>query len=341
MTHPGSQWTAFRRCLAVFQRLAQGPATKAELMRAARELAPGAYEAPSREAAGRRFERDVTNLKERLGAAARFDRHSGRYVLDEAGPLLGLGLSPGALRGLAFLLDTFDEASAAADTVRPLLEAIQRLLPPDQLRRLQGASPELDVDLRHLDRGEIAPGVWEAVRRAASARRLLRFEYVSTRDDPPVTRTHEVEPERPRFREGHWALPAYCRRVVTGGEERLDAGRLTYRLTRIRPESVEVMPDKFTPRPRPRGTRLVYRLGRDVHRGGVSARFEEMQVSPAGADGWVTVTARTDDLFAARRVLLAYGENCQVLAPPELRRQVATAARKMAGFYEEEETPTP
>jgi predicted DNA-binding transcriptional regulator YafY len=51
------------------------------------------------------------------------------------------------------------------------------------------------------------------------------------------------------------------------------------------------------------------------------------------------VTAKTDDLFIARRVLLAYGENCQVLTPPELRRQMARAAREMARFYAEDETP--
>jgi predicted DNA-binding transcriptional regulator YafY len=53
----------------------------------------------------------------------------------------------------------------------------------------------------------------------------------------------------------------------------------------------------------------------------------------------VTVTAKTDDLFTARRILLAYGENCEVLDPPQLRRQIAQATRKMAGFYEEEEIP--
>ena len=66
-----------------------------------------------------------------------------------------------------------------------------------------------------------------------------------------------------------------------------------------------------------------------------------MEGSALEPDGWVTVTAKTDDLFAARRILLAYGENCEVLAPPQLRRRMAVAAQTMAGFYADEAIPPP
>jgi predicted DNA-binding transcriptional regulator YafY len=135
-------------------------------------------------------------------------------------------------------------------------------------------------------------------------------------------------------------LDAYCRRSRGPDHQREHVGWLPYRLTRVQVAGLEVWPDKFPPRQRRR--RLIalrYRLGPELHRGGVSARFEEMEVSPVEPDGWVTVSARTDDLFTARRILLAYGENCEVLAPPQLRRQMAAAARKMAGFYGEDETP--
>jgi len=336
----GSKWLSIRRCLVIVRCLQEGPASKAELTRAVRELAPGAYSAGSDAARRKRFERDMRNVREELGVDVDYERGAGQYVLVDSGPLLSVGLSPDALGGLAFLLNTFDAESAASEQTQPLLEAIQRLLPGDQLSKLERYSPELEINLRHLDHGEIHPGILATVRRAVAERHVLQFDYVSPRHDPPQIHTHVVEPYRLRFQNGHWQLGAYCRRWSGSQGQKAHAGWLTYRLTRIEIDSVEVWPHKF-PRDqrRRRLVTLVYRLGPALHRGGVSPRFEEMDVSAIEADGWVTVSARTDDLFAARRILLAYGENCQVLEPPELRRQVATAARKMAGFYDEDETP--
>jgi predicted DNA-binding transcriptional regulator YafY len=198
----------------------------------------------------------------------------------------------------------------------------------------------VEIDLRHLDQGEIPAGVWSAVHRAVAGRHVLEFDYLSPYYDPPQCRTHIVEPYHLKFQDGHWNLHAYCRRWIGAQAQQEHPGWRTYRLTRLEPGSLDVWPDKFPPDQRRR--RLVslrYRLGPVLHRGGVSRRFEDMEVSAVEPDGWVTVTAKTDDLFTARRVLLAYGENCEVLDPPQLRRQIAQATRKMAGFYEDEETP--
>jgi proteasome accessory factor C len=339
---PGSKWLSFKRCLAIVRRLQEGPASKAELVRAVRELVPGAYGAGSDAARRKRFERDVKSIREDLGVDVDYERPAGQYVLKDSGPLLSLGLSPGALRGLAFLLSTFDAESAASEQTRPLLETIQRLLPGDQLRKLERYSPELGINLHHLDQGEIHPRVWDTVQRAVLEHRVLQFDYVSPRHDSPLVRTHVVESYDLKFVDGHWQLHAYCRRCSGPDRQQEHVGWLPYRLTRVQVTGLELWPDKFPRRERRRRlVNLVYRLGPELHRGGVSRRFEEMEVSAVEADGWVTVTAKTDDLFVARRILLAYGENCQVLAPPQLRRQIARAAHKMAGFYADEETPPP
>jgi proteasome accessory factor C len=321
------------------RRLQTGPASKEELTRAVRELVPDAYAAGSDRARRKRFERDVANVRHELGVGVDYDRQEGHYRLLDPGDLLGIALSPEALRGLAFLLSTFAPQSAASDQARPLLEAIQALLPAGQLRRLEGRDSELEIDLRHLDEGDISAQVWSAVQRAAATRHVLH----SPNRDPPAPITHVVEPYRLKFQEGHWFLQAYClrwiRREPLSPAEREHAGWLAYRLSRIQTDGLEVWPDKFpADQRRRRLVALEYRLGPVLHRGGVSPRFEDMQVSAVEADGWVTVSARTDDLFTARRILLAYGENCQVLAPPQLRREIGAAARKMAGFYPEEES---
>ncbi|MEZ4717737.1 MAG: WYL domain-containing protein [Caldilineaceae bacterium] len=41
--------------------------------------------------------------------------------------------------------------------------------------------------------------------------------------------------------------------------------------------------------------------------------FDDMEIHPADPEGWVRVTATTDNLFRAVRVLLSYGPACRVL----------------------------
>jgi proteasome accessory factor C len=278
----------------------------------------------------------MASIRWQLGVMVDYDRQGGQYVLADSGPLVSLALSPDALRGLAFLLSTFNQESAASEHTRPLLEAIQSLLPAEQRRKLEQHNPELELDLRHLDHGDIPPQVWTSVRRAIIRRRVLQFDYLSPQHDPPECRMHIVEPYYLKFQDGHYQLHAFCRRWVGPGHCQDDAGWRIYRLTRIQESGLELWPEKFPPTQwRRRLVTLQYRLGPVLHRGGVSRRFEEMEVSPVEPDGWVTVTAKTDDLFAARRILLAYGENCEVLAPPQLRRQIAAAARSMAELYAE------
>jgi proteasome accessory factor C len=317
--------------------LQQGPASKAELTRAVRESVPDAYGAGTGEARRKRFERDMESIRWQLGVMVDYDRQAGQYVLADSGPLVSLALSPEALRGLAFLLSTFNQESAASEHTRPLLEAIQSLLAAEQRRKLEQHNPELELDLRHLDHGEISPQIWTSVRRAIARRCVLQFDYLSPQHDPPQCLIHTVEPYYLKFQDGHYQLHAFCRRWAGPRRSKDDAGWLIYRLTRIQESGLELWPEKFPPTQwRRRLVTLQYRLGPVLHRGGVSPRFEETHVSPVEPDGWVTVTAKTDDLFAARRVLLAYGENCEVLAPPQLRRQIAAAARGMAELYAEE-----
>jgi proteasome accessory factor C len=318
--------------------LQAGPASKAELMRAVRESVADAYGAGTGEARRKCFERDMASIRWQLGVIVDYDRRAGQYVLADSGPLVSLALSADALRGLAFLLSTFNQESAASEHTRPLLEAIQSLLPAEQRRKLEQHNPELELDLRHLDHGEISPQVWTSVCRAITRRRVLQFDYLSPQHDPPQCRMHIVEPYYLKFQDGHYQLHAFCRRWVGPRHCQDDAGWRIYRLTRIQESGLELRPEKFPPTQwRRRLVPLQYRLGPVLHRGGVSRRFEEMEVSPVEPDGWVTVTAKTDDLFAARRILLAYGENCEVLAPPQLRRQLAAAARSMAELYAEAE----
>jgi hypothetical protein len=108
-----------------------------------------------------------------------------------------------------------------------------------------------------------------------------------------------------------------------------------YRLGRILPDEIEVLPDKLPPTPpkRPRHE-LEYLLAPEIARlGQVSRHFDDMTVHPPDADGWVRVTAKTDDLFAAVQTLLSYGARCLVIGDAEARRMLEENIATLAKLY--------
>lgn len=185
-------------------------------------------------------------------------------------------------------------------------------------------------------RQKIEPIVWQKVNHAISNRHVLRFDYLAPRHEKPEPRTHIVEPYDPvRYHQGHFELRAFCRYWSNPhGWEKADAGWIRYRLDRIQPDGLEVLPEILHLSQRQK--RLVpvcYRISPDLARGGVSQHFEEMEVGQPDKNGWVEVTGKTTDLFEAERVFLAYGQHCVVLGPPELVTKMKQAASEMAQFY--------
>lgn len=60
-----------------------------------------------------------------------------------------------------------------------------------------------------------------------------------------------------------------------------------------------------------------------------------MTVHPPDEDGWVRVTAKTDDLFAAVQVLLGYGSYCVVVGDVEARTEMKRIVNAMQKLYED------
>jgi predicted DNA-binding transcriptional regulator YafY len=54
---------------------------------------------------------------------------------------------------------------------------------------------------------------------------------------------------------------------------------------------------------------------------------------PAARDGWVTATCRLRSVDAMALELLALGPHVEVVAPDDLRRQVADLVRRTARLY--------
>lgn len=331
-----SKWHVLRRCLAILQRLQKGPVDRIGLMQAVRELVIDPYGDGSEDAKRKRFDRDIENLRTQLLVQISCGPPDYKYQLVDPGPFAGIGLSPDALYGLAFLLNSFSSEDSITNVVQPLLDGILNMLPASQQRELAKFSTTLELGLQRLDSGEIAPIVWQKVRLAVQRHQLLRFNYIARRHEERLPRTHIVEPYRFRFFRGHYELKAYCRHWSNPyGQERHDTGWFRYRLDQIQPEGIEILPDKLPVGQR--AQRLIavrYRLSPTLARGGVSQYLEEMKVSEPDDIGWVEVSGKTDDLFEAERVFLAYGEHCMVLEPTELARKMRQTVEKMAKLYQ-------
>lgn len=331
-----SRWHVLRRCLAILQRLQQGPADRAELMQAVREFVIDPYGEGTADAQRKRFERDIESLRDQLLVQIDCPPPTYKYQLVDVGPLVGISLSPDALQGLTFLLNVFNPESAATDIVQPFLDSILNLLAAHQQRELARLSATLELSLRRLDTGIIAPIVWEKVRTAVQKRQLLRFNYVARRHEQRLPRIHTVEPYVFRFFRGHYELKAYCRNWSNPyGQERHDVGWFRYRLDHILEKGIEILPDRL-----PAGQReqrlitLRYRLSPNLARGGISRHFEEMHVHEPDSHNWVEVSGKTDDLFEAERIFLAYGEHCIVQEPAELLHRMRRSVEKMAEQYQ-------
>lgn len=322
---------ANKRSLLILQQLLRGPKNKRALINEVNLRLPDAYAQIDDKARDRVFERDLARLRQQMGIEIRWDPGARCYALADAGAFTP-ELPENVLTSIAFLLETFDSSSGAYEIIAPLLQHLKNSLSSDQLRRLQRHASPLRLELRRLDESEIHPDVWEKVRFAIRQRRVIEFFYQSPRHEEQEPRQHRVEPYELNFERGHYYVRGYCLRWKNPAGMSGGGHTISYRLDYI--SAIELLKKGFTVgQRRKRLIPIRYRLAPRLWRGGVSRHFEDMNTSEPDAAGWVTVDAKTDDLFQARRVLLAYGPLCQAIAPPELVQEITRAVQEMQGLY--------
>lgn len=328
------KFTDLQRSLAMLRRLQIQPLRKAELVAAVRaELGHDVY--PAENQVNKLFERDLKRLRE-WGAV--IEPETGHYYhLKSYGDFSPVALAPEELGALAFLAETFGGDAPQADGVQRLLRRVLDWLTAAQREAAARQQRRLRVDLRRRDNEVVDPAVEAAVDKALAERRRLRFLYLSPSQEDGIPRDHTVEPYSLRYDtlRHHVYLDAYRIKVSGPKGEWLQPRWQHYRLGRILPEGIQVLPDKLPPTiPKRPAFALDYLLAPEIARTGqVSRHFDPMTVHPPDAAGWVRVTATTDDLFSAMQLLLGYGPRCRVVGGPELRRMMAEAAVAMAAYY--------
>lgn len=341
--------TALLRSLAILRQLQRSPADRDALADYVRiEVDATAYGEMRTKAEKKLFANDIDRLRQ-LGVEIHY--HTGAYHLVSYGEFSPVGLGEDALNALAFLSETFGPGAPNGTAVQELVRQVADWLPDNQRDSLPARRQRLRLDLRRRDRDQVHPAVQNAIERALSQRRLLQFQYRSPGQADGVPRTHTVQPWGVYFDtlRRHLYLDAYCL-AVTGpqGFYRQELWR-PYRLGRILPDGIKVLPDRLPPErpPRPH-IPLEYWLAPEIARQDeITAHFDDTRVHERDAAGWLRVTATTHDLFQAARLLLTYGPYCKVTGGPAVRQEMVRLVRGMAGLYgicedetaEDERTP--
>lgn len=329
-----SYWHVARRCLAVINRLQQGPATKEELLSSIYRIEDAHA---SQSALSTRFDNDKSRLWQKFQVRIRYDKLVKGYVLVEwERPLLNL--SDDDLATLAFLSETFQSDAPRGLEVAQLIDRLVSWLPEERQKRFRRASgQQATVDLRLRDSEPIAMDVWEAVHKAWQAKQELSFDYHSSQHDDGLPRQHHVQPWDLTFTErGHWRLRGYCLFNDGPNGPWHPNQYIHYRLSRIAPGSAKVLPRKLPPiRPHGRPFQVIFELASQIARFGVSQR-QELIGSPTLLEmdeGWVRVTGKTHDVFDLARNLLYYGRYCRVLGGPELLEEMRRLAQELGEIY--------
>jgi predicted DNA-binding transcriptional regulator YafY len=331
---PESVWHVAGRCLALVNRLQQGPASKAELLATIYRVEdPDA----SSDALARRFDNDKVRLDERLGVKVAYDKGVGAYVLvGWERPLLNL--PDHDLTTLAFLLATFQQDAPRSLEVRQLLDRLVSWLPPERQKRFQQAvGQQATADLRLRDGETIAPEVQAAVEEGWKARQEIQFDYLSPSNESGIPRQHRIQPWDLFITErGHWRLTGYCLFSDTEDGPSYPRQYFHYRLSRIVPGSVEILSRKLPAvRPNGRSFLVVFELSPVIARFGVSQRRELIEPPKLTEldEGWVRVEGKTRDVFDLARNLLYYGRHCRVLGGRELLEEMRGLARELEEMY--------
>lgn len=266
-----------------------------------------------------------------------YEYAGGEYHLLSYGSFSPVALGEAELNALAFLAETFVPNSVNGEAIQALVRRVADWLPESQRGSIEARRQRWRVDLGRKDDDVILPEVQETIDRAIKQHRLLRFAYLSPGYADGQPRVHKVQPWYLTFDTAarHFYLEAYLLEIRQPAGVSPPPYWARYRLGRILPRQMEILPDKFAPIPpkRPRH-RLEYLLAPEIARlGEISRHFDDMQVHEPDASGWVRVTATTTDLFGALRQLLRYAHNCIVVGGPDARQQMCDLVQAIAQNY--------
>ena len=279
------------------------------------------------------FKRDMAFMRDRLGAPVEYDRERRGYFLsDESFEIPSFWFDRRQLLMLVGVSKQFEDTDGnGSGEISKLGEKLRGLLTMKDGRDISAFFSFENVewvrcDCRTLDM------LIEAMIRSAP----VRFTYHTGGSDSISERV--IEPCRIHYYMGSWYLVGFCR---LKGEPR------TFQLGRV--SNAAVLDERFSAP----GFDVEEYVGSSfgIFKGGkvetAVLRFDpfmglfvknevwhDMQEMEVHEDGSVTLALPVADLTEIRRRVMQYGAHVEVLAPGELRSQVAEEAGKIMRIYQ-------
>lgn len=266
------------------------------------------------------FRHDLQAL--RLHYQIKFDKKEKCYYLLETP--FGLSLDQRHIVAFALVVHTFQKMTISyASDVQDLFSFLLSRLPEDQQEAIIKQHHALDIEIREkTDYSTIDPSDLNEIEKAIVRGQQLEFTYRSPRTGKEVR--HVIEPRPLKHKDGHIYLYGWS---IEYQDE------LFFRLDYILPHTAKMLSTRIVrQRPSRRSYVLRYRLTAIIARNGVSNQFPDQKIT-MHPDGSATITARVDNLFDVRQIMLKYGENCTVEAPPELLTLMRPVALHYARTY--------
>jgi predicted DNA-binding transcriptional regulator YafY len=284
------------------------------------------------------FKRDLEYMRSRLNTPIVWDRELNGYRYDKAAPvqeLPGLWFSDTeiyALLTMQRLLESL-EPGLLGPHVAPLLERLKAAIG-------SGAHSAAEVHQRirilHLAKRTLPPQYFQLAAAAVLQRRRLRIKYFSRARNEETER--EVSPQRLVHYRENWYLDAWCH---------LRAGIRSFAVDAIRvAEVLEESAVDLTEDQLDAVLAAGYGIfsGRDVQwavlrfsaqraRWVAAEQWHPRQRSRTEADGAYVLELPYSDSRELLMDILKHGAQVEVLAPVELRDQVADALRAAAATY--------
>lgn len=307
-----SGYGLIQRLKALRDLLRKGEFSRSEILR----LLPQYYKPDS--AGTRRLARDIRALRE-WGYTVSVDHAKHTYTLQ---PMPFISLSDENVQALALIRETFATLTPISLDILSALEKIVAALPESQ-RAIYADQPPLTIHIKPAADYRPALGNIRLLESAIAQDRKVRFEYPALDDGQMVTHVG-VEPYQVQFFDRHFYLLGFTPH---------DPAMLEFRVDRI--QGLETMSGKTSKHRKRRMTSFTYRLSERIARNGVSERFSNQQVT-LQSDGSAIIQAEGYSDFRIIQELLRYGEQAELMGPPELRERISGVVQAMLALYKTE-----
>jgi len=222
------------------------------------------------------------------------------------------------------MLTGLTEAGATRQAAQSAMEKIRAVLPKVTLAQVEALQTVLGFYTvgrppLHLDDPKFL-----RLQQAIQQQRVVHIDYHAMHDNQVTAR--DIEPLHLAFLDNAWVVTAYCRLRQDQRHFRLDRiDRLTVTTTTFTPRDVE-------PQQRPQeGILVTARFDGTIVRWVREAQhFTFRRAETSQSDGSTVMHYRVHTFGQISSWLLSWGEQVEVLAPLELRKQILQTALKMA-----------